>query len=41
MINLIFTFLLAYILGSFPFGFWIAKLVRGIDIRKFGSGNYP
>jgi len=39
MINLIFIFLLAYILGSLPFGFWITKLVRGIDIRKFGSGN--
>jgi len=35
----IFVILFAYILGSFPFGFWVAKLVKNIDIRKFGSGN--
>ena len=28
----------AYLIGSFPFGFWIAKL-KGIDIRDHGSGN--
>lgn len=30
--------LLAYLLGSIPFGFVIGK-VKGIDIRKYGSGN--
>ena len=28
-----------YVLGSLPFGYWLPRLVRGIDIRKFGSGN--
>ncbi len=36
---IIFVFLLAYLLGSLPFGYWIAKVVRNVDIRKFGSGN--
>ncbi|MCK9615003.1 MAG: glycerol-3-phosphate 1-O-acyltransferase PlsY [Candidatus Omnitrophica bacterium] len=35
IIFLIFT----YLIGSIPFGFVIAYLVKGIDIRKFGSGN--
>jgi glycerol-3-phosphate acyltransferase PlsY len=28
-----------YLLGSLPFGFWLPKLLRGIDIRAYGSGN--
>ena len=28
-----------YILGSLPFGFWLPKLFKGIDIRTVGSGN--
>ncbi|MEO0395652.1 MAG: glycerol-3-phosphate 1-O-acyltransferase PlsY [Cyanobacteria bacterium P01_A01_bin.137] len=31
--------ILAYLLGSLPTGFAIAKLVQGIDIRDHGSGN--
>ena len=31
--------LLAYLLGSMPFGDWVPKLVRGEDIRTKGSGN--
>lgn len=30
---------LSYLLGSIPFGFIIAFVVKGIDIRNFGSGN--
>lgn len=30
--------LLAYLLGSLPAGAWVARL-RGVDIRKVGSGN--
>ncbi len=30
--------IIAYILGSIPFGFVIGK-TKGIDIRKYGSGN--
>ncbi len=29
---------LAYLLGSLPFGAWVARL-RGVDITKVGSGN--
>ncbi|MCD4818246.1 MAG: glycerol-3-phosphate 1-O-acyltransferase PlsY [Candidatus Cloacimonetes bacterium] len=31
--------LIAYILGSFPTSFIMGKVVKGIDIRDFGSGN--
>ncbi|MFK8181955.1 MAG: glycerol-3-phosphate 1-O-acyltransferase PlsY [Phormidesmis sp.] len=31
--------LLAYLLGSIPTGFVIAKALKGIDIREHGSGN--
>ncbi len=33
------SLLLAYLLGSIPTGYWVAKLVKGIDIRKEGSGS--
>ncbi|MBI4354868.1 MAG: glycerol-3-phosphate 1-O-acyltransferase PlsY [Candidatus Omnitrophica bacterium] len=33
------TLLLSYLLGSVPTGFWYAKWVAGIDIRRQGSGN--
>ena len=29
---------IGYLLGSLPFSFWLGKL-RGVDIRKIGSGN--
>jgi len=32
-------FILSYIMGSIPFGFLIGKYCKGIDIRKYGSGN--
>ncbi len=31
--------LLAYAIGSIPFGYLIARFVKGIDIRQHGSGN--
>lgn len=31
--------LIAYLLGSIPTGFLLAKTLRGIDIREHGSGN--
>ncbi|MCC2671801.1 MAG: Glycerol-3-phosphate acyltransferase [Armatimonadetes bacterium] len=31
--------LIGYILGSIPFGYVIVKLMRGIDIREYGSHN--
>lgn len=32
------TFLSAFIIGSLPFGYWVAKR-QGVDIRSIGSGN--
>jgi len=29
----------AYLLGAVPFGVWIGRATRGIDIREHGSGN--
>lgn len=34
-----FFLFMAYLLGSLPFGLLIARRVKGIDIRKHGSGN--
>lgn len=33
------TIVVAYLLGSIPFGLILAKWVRGVDLRQFGSGN--
>jgi glycerol-3-phosphate acyltransferase PlsY len=29
----------SYLLGSLPFGLWVAKRMKGVDIRTVGSGN--
>lgn len=39
LFNLIFSFFLAYLLGSIPTSFIMGRLIKGIDIRNFGSGN--
>ena len=36
--NLIFL-LFSYLIGSIPFSIIAGKLLKGIDIREFGSGN--
>ena len=36
---LLLGFLAAYLLGSIPTGFVLAKALKGIDIREHGSGN--
>src|SRR2546428_10462744 len=28
-----------YIAGSMPFGYWLVRLAKGVDIRSVGSGN--
>lgn len=33
------SLLACYIIGAIPFGLIVGKLVKGIDIRDFGSGN--
>ena len=37
--NIIIALLTAYILGSIPTSYIMGKLIKGIDIRDFGSGN--
>jgi acyl phosphate:glycerol-3-phosphate acyltransferase len=39
MLNLLVVIALSYILGSFPTGIIAGKLVKGIDLREYGSGN--
>lgn len=39
MINIISGLICAYLLGSIPNGYLLVKLLKGIDIRKYGSGN--
>jgi acyl phosphate:glycerol-3-phosphate acyltransferase len=31
--------LTGYLLGSMPWGYWLPRLVTGVNIRKIGSGN--
>ena len=31
--------IIAYFIGSIPFGFLLTKFIKGIDIRQVGSGN--
>jgi glycerol-3-phosphate acyltransferase PlsY len=33
------AFVVAYLIGSLPFGFLIARYLAGVDIRQSGSGN--
>ncbi len=37
--NYLFWYLLAYLVGSIPFGYLIAKYFAGINIKEHGSGN--
>jgi glycerol-3-phosphate acyltransferase PlsY len=36
--ELLVAMLIAFWIGSLPFGYWIGRL-RGVDIRQYGSGN--
>jgi glycerol-3-phosphate acyltransferase PlsY len=38
MVLLVF-FLAAYLIGSIPFGYLVARMVKGVDIREHGSRN--
>ena len=31
--------LLGYLSGSLPFAIWVTRLVKGVDVRDFGSGH--
>ena len=39
VVNLVAIVVIAYLLGSIPFGLIIGKLTRGVDVRKHGSGK--
>lgn len=39
MLNLVLIIALSYIVGSIPTSIIVGKLVKGIDIRNYGSGN--
>lgn len=35
----VFVAILGYLLGSIPFGYFMAKLIRKVDVREYGSGK--
>lgn len=37
--SLVLTVGIAYACGSLPWGLWIGRLARGVDVRAVGSGN--
>jgi len=39
MLLIITAIIISYLIGSVPTGYLFGKLLRGIDIRNFGSGN--
>ncbi|MCB9210136.1 MAG: glycerol-3-phosphate 1-O-acyltransferase PlsY [Ignavibacteriales bacterium] len=39
MPNLLFIIILSYLVGSIPVSIILTKLVKGVDVRDFGSGN--
>lgn len=39
MLALLVVVILSYLVGSIPSSIWVGKLVKGVDIRNFGSGN--
>lgn len=39
ILSLIVCVLIGYLCGSLPWGLWLARWFRGIDIRSIGSGN--
>lgn len=39
MLEVIYFVLAGYLLGALPFGYWVVKLVKNVDIRNYGSGS--
>lgn len=37
---LILAIIFAYLLGSIPVGYILGRVAKGIDVRRFGSGNF-
>ena len=39
MIDLFSALVLSYLVGSIPTSVWLGRLAKGIDLRRYGSGN--
>lgn len=39
MINLFTALILSYLVGAIPTSVWVGKLAKGVDLRRYGSGN--
>jgi glycerol-3-phosphate acyltransferase PlsY len=39
MPNLVFIIILSYLVGSIPVSIILTKIIKGVDVRDFGSGN--
>jgi glycerol-3-phosphate acyltransferase PlsY len=39
LVSLLLCVAIAYLSGSLPWGLWIGRLARGVDVRTLGSGN--
>ena len=39
MMDLVLLYISAYLLGSIPTAYLIGRIVKGVDIRGYGSGN--
>jgi len=39
MTTLVIAIILSYLLGSVPVSFLVTRITKGVDIRKYGSGN--
>lgn len=37
--GIVLAIILSYFIGAIPSSIWVGKLIRGIDIRNYGSGN--
>ena len=37
--NLVLLIAVGYLLGSIPWGYWLPRWSKGVDVRQHGSGN--
>jgi len=41
MVSVLIIMVCSYLVGSFPTSIIVARMLKGIDIREYGSGNAP
>lgn len=39
LLNIVLSVMVCYFIGSLPTAYWTGRLYKGIDIRRYGSGN--